>query len=78
MNYDHAELSLGFQVSSPNREIWGASFPAILKKRRYYGRVWRNGKCFYRNYGRELKNGRVMSIYDVMLDRLNRAFSQGG
>lgn len=73
MNYNHTEISLGFQVTAPTGQ-WGESFASLTAKKRY-GRVWRNGKLFHRNYGRELKNGRGMSMYEVTLERLNRVFS---
>ena len=37
-----------------------------------YGVVQRGGKTFYRNYGRELKNGKGVSIADRMLENVTK------
>lgn len=35
-----------------------------------YGEYTRNGKKFYRNYGRELKNGKGLNYFEVTADFL--------
>lgn len=38
-----------------------------------YGHVCRNGKLFFRNYRRELKNGKGLSLFDLIDIRLKKA-----
>ena len=40
-----------------------------------YGRVIRGGKVYYRNYGRELKNGNGMDYLEAQYDMWNSCFT---
>ncbi|HPD11180.1 MAG TPA: hypothetical protein PLN56_09340 [Methanoregulaceae archaeon] len=52
LTFPHTEYSNGFMVHGP--------LP------RTFGPVHRYGKIYYRNYRRELKNGKGLSIVDVV------------
>lgn len=62
MKYEWQDYSIGIQI--PNNQI------------NCYGKVYRNGKTYYRNYKRELKIKEKYNIINLINEKINIAKSK--